>query len=464
MAQTEPLDGRDLVLEEYWRNEIDKSYAEARDRHLSTIDKWISNTQTAVSRISTDIKARETVHLSNRLHQYTLLTREGLVEKLVQDSLEHCIKKYGVDLAVSRREPEVERGSAPPQVNIRRIDQDEVEGTDFIFRYPDFGPGYFVVRCDRREAIHRFERDPFLRATGPHQRGLSQLVSHFNLVSLKCHPREEARLFSADEIVKKFGYRVVDHDGDDVDTDWVEHSNYRLASNGANSNNNNRTNTNTGTNTSSRTNTNNNTNTSNNNTASSSRSTTRLRTQQRNKSTAAAATTASTSTSPRATRKRKASVPAAPSPAPRRVHLAPSPSLGSGSPISVSSRSPTPDGAADTAGHVKPPPPPTAAAAAVPTTSATFAPVPTPTPPRVPTSTTSAPAVPTTAPDMTHNTTTTTTPAPLNMTHINPAAAVPAPVAVSPSTSTSSYTPSLRRTAAIPFAYMGSPDPMDTDI
>ncbi|KAH6614597.1 hypothetical protein B0J18DRAFT_439740 [Chaetomium sp. MPI-SDFR-AT-0129] len=101
MDQAEPLDGRDLVLAEYWRKEIDKSYTKARDRHLppipSTIDKCISNIQAALSPISAEIKARETPQLSNWLHQHTVLEQDSLSKKLAQD----FVNKYGVDQIVS---------------------------------------------------------------------------------------------------------------------------------------------------------------------------------------------------------------------------------------------------------------------------------------------------------------------------------------------------------------------------
>ncbi|KAK4145559.1 uncharacterized protein C8A04DRAFT_26557 [Dichotomopilus funicola] len=330
MDQTEPLDARDLMLEEYRLNEIDKSYTDARDRHLSTIDRCISNTQTALYRISADIKARETGQLSRRLHQYTAFARNGLAQKLAQDSLKYFVNKYGVNLAAYQHESDVKGISA--LTNIRRINQDEVEGMDFIFRYPSVGPGYFVVRCDRREEIHRFERNPFLPATGPGQKGLSRLVSHFNLVSMRCHLREDARLLSADEIVRTFGYRVVDHDDNDVDTNWVERSNTRLISNNANTNTiaitdtdtdtNNHTTDDTTTDTTTDTDTDTSTNTTTNrhidnniSSSSSSRwSPPRLRTRQRNRATAAAAAPPTTAIrkTPRAnTRKRKTPATAA---------------------------------------------------------------------------------------------------------------------------------------------------------
>lgn len=113
MDQTEPLDGRDLMLEEYRLNEINKSYTEACDRHLSTLDKFLSNTLTALSRISEDIKARETPQLSSRLHQYTVLTRSGLVQKVAQDHLEYFFNQYRVDLAAHQNESDLKSISIP---------------------------------------------------------------------------------------------------------------------------------------------------------------------------------------------------------------------------------------------------------------------------------------------------------------------------------------------------------------
>ncbi|KAJ4287409.1 hypothetical protein N0V88_007681 [Collariella sp. IMI 366227] len=111
---------------------------------------------------------------------------------------------------------------------IRTILAHEVEGMDFIFRYPLVGPGYFVVRCDRYktvlgEFIHQFKEDPF---------EYKRAVRHFNQVApkRKCHEAQDKKFCSEEEVVRKFGYRVVDTEGNDVVSDWVAESNAHVTS------------------------------------------------------------------------------------------------------------------------------------------------------------------------------------------------------------------------------------------
>lgn len=79
-----------------------------------------------------------------------------------------------------------------------------VEGVDFIFPYPAVGPGYYVVRCDRAIYMHQFDEDPF-RLWG----GTNALVKHFARKCPKptCHRRKDARIYTTDQIITKFGYR-----------------------------------------------------------------------------------------------------------------------------------------------------------------------------------------------------------------------------------------------------------------
>ncbi|KAK4126829.1 hypothetical protein N657DRAFT_177490 [Parathielavia appendiculata] len=111
--------------------------------------------------------------------------------------------------------------------DIRTIDAVGVEGIDFIFRNPGTGHGYYIVRCSQGESVYHFKYNPFDHA--------KRAIKHFNLKNPrpKCHERRHDATIYGDgdleEIIKKFGYRVVNSDGSDVDNDWVEQSNARLA-------------------------------------------------------------------------------------------------------------------------------------------------------------------------------------------------------------------------------------------
>ncbi|KAK3316458.1 hypothetical protein B0H66DRAFT_561351 [Apodospora peruviana] len=96
----------------------------------------------------------------------------------------------------------------------------EVEGQDWIFEHHKFNRGHwFVVRCDREShrsgIIHRFTKYPF---------SFNRAEKHFNTKKPKekCHEEDIASLYKPEEIIRKFGYRVV---GDELSAEWVENSN-----------------------------------------------------------------------------------------------------------------------------------------------------------------------------------------------------------------------------------------------
>ncbi|KAK3384601.1 hypothetical protein B0T24DRAFT_609078 [Lasiosphaeria ovina] len=95
----------------------------------------------------------------------------------------------------------------------------EVEGQDFIFRYPNFGDGWFIIRCDGDQ--HRSSID--CKFTD-HPLKYNRAFSHFRqpVGRHKCHDVDVSGIYSPDEIVRKFGYRVW---GDEVTDLWVEQSN-----------------------------------------------------------------------------------------------------------------------------------------------------------------------------------------------------------------------------------------------
>ncbi|KAL2133991.1 hypothetical protein VTI74DRAFT_1244 [Chaetomium olivicolor] len=113
-----------------------------------------------------------------------------------------------------------------PSPPIRTIYADDVEGIDFIFRFPLVGDGYYIIRCDRYEStlggiIHQFKEDPF---------EYRRAVRHFSLLAPRprCHLAQDQEFCSEEEIVRKFGYRVIDDKGNDVSSEWVTESNARL--------------------------------------------------------------------------------------------------------------------------------------------------------------------------------------------------------------------------------------------
>ncbi|KAK4100459.1 hypothetical protein N658DRAFT_486762 [Parathielavia hyrcaniae] len=109
----------------------------------------------------------------------------------------------------------------------RTVDAVDVEGIDFIFRHPLLSEhGYYILRCGQGESVYHFQCDPF----GDGRRA----IKHFNLKypKPKCHDRRhDGRIYGdgdTEEIVKRFGYRVVHIDGTNVDSGWVELSNAHL--------------------------------------------------------------------------------------------------------------------------------------------------------------------------------------------------------------------------------------------
>ncbi|KAL2019406.1 hypothetical protein VTK56DRAFT_9697 [Thermocarpiscus australiensis] len=110
--------------------------------------------------------------------------------------------------------------------SIRTISSTDVEGLDYIFRYPRFGPGHFVIRCDAdaetSSVVYRFE------GLAPLSR--NRAIKHFSDDSPKqrCHDITVSGRYTEEEIVRKFGYRVVDEKGNNVTREWAARSNGRL--------------------------------------------------------------------------------------------------------------------------------------------------------------------------------------------------------------------------------------------
>ncbi len=93
--------------------------------------------------------------------------------------------------------------SAPKQTTRNRnLDSWEVEGTDYIFAYPPFGSGWFVLRCNHglatKPLLFPFTSDPFKK---------ERLAwEHFNgSKALKCH--ETSKKYTDDEIMMNFAHR-----------------------------------------------------------------------------------------------------------------------------------------------------------------------------------------------------------------------------------------------------------------
>ncbi|KAH6617095.1 hypothetical protein F5144DRAFT_382835 [Chaetomium tenue] len=127
--------------------------------------------------------------------------------------------------------PSPEATSNPRGTIKGTIQWDEVEGVNFIFPYPAAGPGYYVVQCEGPRYTHVFEENP-LQLKG-RKSPQPVMVKHFarGWPKPKCHEKEEACTYTTDEIVMKFGYRVVDDEEADVTAEWAERSNERLALN-----------------------------------------------------------------------------------------------------------------------------------------------------------------------------------------------------------------------------------------
>ncbi|KXX82077.1 hypothetical protein MMYC01_201565 [Madurella mycetomatis] len=140
----------------------------------------------------------------------------------------------------SHSESDTSSGSKRPRLDIGNQDvysllsdsedaidpSDEVEGRDYIFRHHAAGPGWFVIRCDgdsaRSGVMHRFDEHPFFR---------KRATNHFARKSPKgkCHAEDVQGDYSPQEIMRKFGYRVVDNEGNNVSNEWAAASNERLA-------------------------------------------------------------------------------------------------------------------------------------------------------------------------------------------------------------------------------------------
>ncbi|SPQ26785.1 aa591c71-8f23-4f2c-974f-6e1772b2a613 [Thermothielavioides terrestris] len=121
---------------------------------------------------------------------------------------------------------EDDEGSRAPQTRMRTIDANEVQDQDFIFQHSSLGRGYFVIRCERNKdatgVVHRFDTDPL--------KG-DRIIKHFRSANPRprCHNADQAlpRIRKL-EAIRRFGYRVVDTQGDDVSRGWVAQSNKRL--------------------------------------------------------------------------------------------------------------------------------------------------------------------------------------------------------------------------------------------
>ena len=86
-----------------------------------------------------------------------------------------------------------------PQPRVRTIPAKEVYGKDFVFPCPTVGPGYFVIRCDSSEVIHRFEAHPL---------EMNRAIRHFSQQSpkRKCHTDALFHM-EKEAMIGKFGYR-----------------------------------------------------------------------------------------------------------------------------------------------------------------------------------------------------------------------------------------------------------------
>ncbi|KAK4162897.1 hypothetical protein QBC43DRAFT_71352 [Cladorrhinum sp. PSN259] len=111
----------------------------------------------------------------------------------------------------------------------------EVEGIDFMFKYPDYGPGWFVIRCpskDDTKSPVSFKEHP-LSAFGPSKPSLA--LRHFNNDDGTCygHSAYKKKPYSSAEIMELFGHRVRGVHGARVDEGWVTSSNEMLKSDGS---------------------------------------------------------------------------------------------------------------------------------------------------------------------------------------------------------------------------------------
>ncbi|KAK0733117.1 hypothetical protein B0T26DRAFT_797226 [Lasiosphaeria miniovina] len=104
------------------------------------------------------------------------------------------------------------------------IDSWEVEGSEYIFQYPAFGAGYFVLRCGLGSISepHTFTAHPFENALA---------MEHFNDYKT-CKGHDTTRQYQPDDIVSLHGHRVR---GENVKEEWVIAANMRLSADKAKS-------------------------------------------------------------------------------------------------------------------------------------------------------------------------------------------------------------------------------------
>jgi len=106
---------------------------------------------------------------------------------------------------------------------MRTIDAKLVKERDYIFPFPSLGMGWYVVRCDRgqpeNQSFLTFRADPL---KNPSAGDSSPAINHFDKTTC---PGHEAKNYTAEQIVREFGYRVV---GGEVDENWVAKSNQKL--------------------------------------------------------------------------------------------------------------------------------------------------------------------------------------------------------------------------------------------
>ncbi|KAK3332620.1 hypothetical protein B0T19DRAFT_457514 [Cercophora scortea] len=103
------------------------------------------------------------------------------------------------------------------------IDMWEVEGLDYIFPFPAFGAGWFVLRCGTGEytAPYSFKTHPFEGSPTPAN-------THFiaNVERCKGHDDIKLQKSSSDEILKFYGRRVSGSPA--LNQAWVDNSNSRI--------------------------------------------------------------------------------------------------------------------------------------------------------------------------------------------------------------------------------------------
>ncbi|KAK3682823.1 hypothetical protein B0T22DRAFT_295071 [Podospora appendiculata] len=114
---------------------------------------------------------------------------------------------------------------SPPFVALKNPDIDmwEVEGVDYIFPYPAFGNGWFVLRCGTGEytAPYSFKTHPFEGSPTPAN-------AHFIANVERCRSHSDIKLQKpgSDEILMSYGRRVSgDHE---LNQAWVDNSNSRI--------------------------------------------------------------------------------------------------------------------------------------------------------------------------------------------------------------------------------------------